>query len=916
MTVLGGQNLNIFFNAICDAACDENQILISDDELFFVAARVLCRNSSELSKVRNYIELLSELHRGGYFAKEILGMLGQPLRPSVDDVLYRLRDLEQVLLSDRRATDAMRRLFALRSLRAELPDSRALRALSIGSETLHVSSVFELSFVDIELLVTLAGYGLRVEVTLPIDEHARGLNAGLHQIATRFERRYDLSTLELRFVPLGNKSPGGDVANVLFSDEKLPARCRDQSHIVLAKDANSEAESVAKIVAAMGIGNGGHVAVVFGELGDKALSFKNAFEMHGFLVQGCPPKPMLETPAAQLLMHFFWCVDRFASSPRIKALLRHPALKHQAEQSEDALLHELKEQIPETATFAEFVALAISLADRHVEQQSLWRASSLTAYLHKLAGIGQTFILSRASFARVLEQLLKDEPVADAYAIEDQSLLSAGDKSVPPVVTLMGLGELQGQYDAVIFADMVHGRWPVLTDQTLIDDDDRAALNHAAGRAIFPMPFGDDAESSLLPAAFAKDALNLLVALQASKGHVAFSSSLKDLSGRDEVPSLFFRAAQNAAGLEPEHFVGIHTALHIEPNAIERRVFATEQSCFEDEQRALFKRAIDERNAFFSDQNNAPSQTPFAFFAGEDVVMKGFSEQLGFFAHKPLSPTRVEALAACRFRAFLTHFLNIHIEPERSRDTDARILGRLAHAVLESFFKLWSKSATSPYHFDAAAKELFASVFETEACVFAGEIHSGPPNVYRAHMEFLENALMRLISNTIEELSEKRSQVRAFETRFEAVPIAVGPHTLFFGGIVDRIDESDTTLSIVDYKLGSSDSIAMKSSRRALMQSHFQLPLYMRFVQNAWPGTGKKALEAKLVSIKDGGSGPVMGGESDIDMCLRIEDDSREDSLSAALLAVLGPLLGGSVDATPGAHCTSCHFKLMCRKPS
>lgn len=199
-----------------------------------------------------------------------------------------------------------------------------------------------------------------------------------------------------------------------------------------------------------------------------------------------------------------------------------------------------------------------------------------------------------------------------------------------------------------------------------------------------------------------------------------------------------------------------------------------------------------------------------------------------------LSPTRLEAWAACPFRYLLTRVWDVEeaIRPEEALKIDPRERGSLVHKILELFFAevmhdlpvgAWSDAHRTRLH--EIAQERF-TITERQGT-------TGKALLWRIEQQRLRRELDAFL--------DAEPQLRA---QHGTVPVAVehafgfdGPpaeleqdgRVLRFRGFVDRIDQSPShhTVAVIDYKTGdpgphkralSSDPIGMGQL--------LQLPVY------------------------------------------------------------------------------------------
>lgn len=292
-----------------------------------------------------------------------------------------------------------------------------------------------------------------------------------------------------------------------------------------------------------------------------------------------------------------------------------------------------------------------------------------------------------------------------------------------------------------------------------------------------------------------------------------------------------------------------------------------------------------------------------------------FSKYLGLSSQKPITPTRIESFAQCRFRAFVEKILGVETQPGNGVDLDGRILGRLVHAVLESFFlkrrgQTYADILASEWHSEV---DRLVEERKQQLCPYP----SYPHVLVQAQAHYLALMLKRCISNLLkQEAWPTQLCPVSLEERVgldgDPVPFVLGDHTIFMGGIVDRVDEDSTTRLVLDYKLSSTQRVRQMTKADAILESHFQLPIYLWLLEQKRPTPHSSQLCAALVSVRDGTLGPILGQEVFTDARQKLLG-TGDGSLKERLEAVLLPLYAGDFRPNPSSACDTCHLGHVCR---
>lgn len=298
------------------------------------------------------------------------------------------------------------------------------------------------------------------------------------------------------------------------------------------------------------------------------------------------------------------------------------------------------------------------------------------------------------------------------------------------------------------------------------------------------------------------------------------------------------------------------------------------------------------------------------------LFQEKFSHKLGISSEKPLSPTRIEAIAECRMKAYLEKFLNIDTKRERGPDVDVMWFGNLAHKVLEKYYLSRKERSISQSDFGPGERNLLSSIFSKSLKEALVQYINPNLEVLEAMAGWLEESILRLVSALQRDPLLTGVSPKLFEYKFSgesSLKMQIGDQSLHFGGIVDRIDWGPNARVVIDYKTSNRSAIMEKVRKGNLFEKHFQLPLYLRLVEHRWPTTDDVGLYAYLASIRDGVPTRLLG-LNDEDFRERILDDSREDGLNASLQRVLTPFIQGDISYSEGQHCNFCRLSSVCRK--
>lgn len=564
-----------------------------------------------------------------------------------------------------------------------------------------------------------------------------------------------------------------------------------------------------------------------------------------------------------------------------------------------------------------------------------------------------------AAFATLIERAL-ERAQGPAPLVEDDD-----------AVEVLALPQLWARhFDHVVIAGLVEGRVPrAERKERLLADADRVSVNRAVGRPVLRLLDDNPLERSPVPRAQALEPLWMLGALRAASSSVLLSAPRRDSRGRELAPSVFLLEAVRALGGEPSAGgAGVGMRFAREPSPREMAVHVAHRRARglldDEEARAagvppdlleradLFRRMSVERARFFfrkAKTSLVGAGAPFAFAVDPARIERVFSSSFGLSPERPLTPTRLEALAECRMHGFLQHVLKVDVDPPAGNTADARVIGTLAHAVMERFFLERRASGVPAALVTDADRRRVRALLAEEAAPFLAGRATGHLGAIRAQLVWLETALVRAVSMLARDPKVPGVEPVDFEVQIGArqgdrppslgsVPLVLHDEstqteadarretarTIWVGGIIDRVDESPhfpgsggpqngRARAVIDYKTASTGSVRRKVHKDALFETHFQLLLYLRLLEHHRPSGEGTALHGYLVSLRDGTTSDDVHALPDLRA--RVLDDTRSDGLAAGVGRVVLPILAGTLPPDAGDRCDGCRLQRVCRVP-
>jgi ATP-dependent helicase/DNAse subunit B len=278
-------------------------------------------------------------------------------------------------------------------------------------------------------------------------------------------------------------------------------------------------------------------------------------------------------------------------------------------------------------------------------------------------------------------------------------------------------------------------------------------------------------------------------------------------------------------------------------------------------------------------------------------------------------------------RGYVEHLLRIETDPEGGHDADARVLGTIAHRALEEFFRERRDAQVDPSRMDAADRARLKAIVDEHARPYLeGGEATGHLAALRANVTWLQRSLVRTVTGlarnppvpgAVPRYFELKVGTRGWEDSEEKIGparIRAGARELWIGGEIDRVDEGPGVRVVVDYKHSTGRAVWAKLKPENLFETHFQLPLYLRALeQNGMKTPDDTELLAYLVSLRDAAASRVLG-EGGV-LRSRLLDEDAPTGLGQSLARVLEPIFAGAVAPDEGGHCYSCRLRRICRVP-
>ncbi len=289
-----------------------------------------------------------------------------------------------------------------------------------------------------------------------------------------------------------------------------------------------------------------------------------------------------------------------------------------------------------------------------------------------------------------------------------------------------------------------------------------------------------------------------------------------------------------------------------------------------------------------------------------------------------LSPTAVQTYLTCKLKFYLEYVLRI-LEPDAvSEDIDGALFGQVLHKTMERLYQDFTNGQWIMEEEIKAMKKRLPQIIEMSFREEFG-IEPGEPYEWEGFPVMIRDLVAHLVERILEvDLKAAPIKIIALEARNFKIKyhISIGgeiiPVTL--KGIIDRIDETDTAVRIIDYKTGK-DVRALADLENAFNEKNigknkagFQALFYSLLYTENNKGSGDKPLQAGLYNVKE-----IFEDDFDFRLNYKSEQLSTSESIltefEAQLKASVNDMLDESIPFDQTTHlnnCTYCPFKDMC----
>lgn len=452
--------------------------------------------------------------------------------------------------------------------------------------------------------------------------------------------------------------------------------------------------------------------------------------------------------------------------------------------------------------------------------------------------------LSRARFARLLGEVLA------AARARPGGVRGAA-------VELSDLAGVAGRRFAHLFVcGLVDGEVPARpTEDPLLADDDRVALNRALGAPVLPLAarVADLSALAFWTALGACEAAHLSWPTGDEDGAPALRSPLVDELApaavrelaRDPIPPA--RDARTVDELVARVVLESRgdRASRLSPADREAALLLPEVAAHDPSRLLRLEHLVAverQRHRFYLGQIDAHAYA--GALRDPALLAELAATKLPGRREEPLSATSIEAWASCPFKFFLRSVLRVREFEEADDEIDQRALGRLTHQVLERLFRRFVDENRLPLRGAPDELELADEVCDDVIDEWRRTEPLGHPALFAVKERQLRNEVAALLRAEVDTPPSVDGRPAHFERPFG--PLQFGE--VWLKGKIDRIDLSGARAVVLDYKTGRLATYRSQIADDALCVTGWQLPIY---AAAARAELSVDAVEARFYSLRE-----------------------------------------------------------------
>jgi ATP-dependent helicase/DNAse subunit B len=189
----------------------------------------------------------------------------------------------------------------------------------------------------------------------------------------------------------------------------------------------------------------------------------------------------------------------------------------------------------------------------------------------------------------------------------------------------------------------------------------------------------------------------------------------------------------------------------------------------------------------------------------DDAIM----EKLNLLAcneKKPLSPTAINEYLSCKLKFYFKYIKGLKEEEEIIEEVDPRIFGMIFHDSMEKIYEKKKHQEIDKDYID----NLLKNIIEVELILTEAFNTHYTKNTRHKTLEGKDRIIYDILLKYIKEVLRKDKALCPFTILategYYKLAISIDDKKYYIGGTIDRVDETNTAIRVIDYKTGKADT--------------------------------------------------------------------------------------------------------------
>ncbi|MBN2639060.1 MAG: PD-(D/E)XK nuclease family protein [Bacteroidales bacterium] len=285
-------------------------------------------------------------------------------------------------------------------------------------------------------------------------------------------------------------------------------------------------------------------------------------------------------------------------------------------------------------------------------------------------------------------------------------------------------------------------------------------------------------------------------------------------------------------------------------------------------------------------------------------------EKLNYLAQTGISPSAINSFINCPLQFYLSYVLRVKIPDQPETAVESDTFGSVIHGVLQGIYKQFLGQNINPEILKEERKNIETYLNEQFLKYYGqSELKSGKNKlIYRVALEYL----LRYLDSEIRNVQNRKLLGVEVDVSHQ---LQLGSKVIRFKGKIDRIDQFNNTIQIIDYKTGRVDpkDVNIKSMDEIFTDVKFskalQVSCYAWLYNKKYPS--ENDLQSGLISLRSSKSEVfnVSFGEPNIKSWVQQFEEAIYQLLNL-IFEDEKPFMQTHDDT----HCRYCDFKNICNR--